>query len=331
MNIQESKLSLSITENTIDVSIVIVCMNNLKNLIPCLGSIIEYTDKISYEIFVIAYLFSKENLNILKSKYPIVKVIESNEIRGFSENNNLALRQVKGTYCFMLNDDTLMEMPVVDLLVESFKKEPKASFMSPKTVYANGSVQSCGRPPINIWTYFLSVFRLRNEQQTKSKYIYQKGIFQSYNIVGAAFMVKTSLLIDLGYFDETYFFCPEDIALSTLANNIGYKCFVNEAVTLIHIEGVTASEIQTATYPARIKGMIIFLGNSHINKILISIIVVFELLLKRVFWILNISSPNRKLNLKKYQNALATVFSYKTPKEVFIKYYSNLNTNFKHT
>ena len=39
------------------VAIVIVCMNNLKNLIPCLDSIKKYT-KIDYEVWVTAYLFS---------------------------------------------------------------------------------------------------------------------------------------------------------------------------------------------------------------------------------------------------------------------------------
>lgn len=48
---------------------------------------------------------------------PLVEFIESNEVRGFSENNNLALRQAMGKYCFVMNDDTEMNMPVVDKLV----------------------------------------------------------------------------------------------------------------------------------------------------------------------------------------------------------------------
>lgn len=52
-------------------AIVIVCMNNLKNLFPCLDSIKQQTT-ISYEVWVVAYLFSKENLTLLKEKYPWV-------------------------------------------------------------------------------------------------------------------------------------------------------------------------------------------------------------------------------------------------------------------
>lgn len=312
---------MKITAEEVEISVVIVCMNNLTNLFPCLESISAQTKKNTYEIFVIAYLFSSKNLELLKFKFPDVIIIESNEIRGFSENNNLALRQAHGKYCFVLNDDTVMQMPVIDLLAESFGKVPGASFMSPKTVFADGSIQSCGRPPITIWTYFLSALKMWNEQKIKSKYINQKGIFQSYNIVGAAFLVKTSVMKELGYFDETYFFCPEDIALSTLANKKGFKCYVNEAVTLVHLEGGTATAIKTATDSAALKGMIIFLGSNWLKKILISGIVFLEIFFKMMYWMLNLSSQNRKLKLMQKSNSLKVLFSNKTPKEAFINYY----------
>jgi GT2 family glycosyltransferase len=317
---------MKITFKEVEVSVIIVCMNNLTNLFPCLESIIAQTKKNSYEIFAIAYLFSAKNLQLLKSKFPDVIIIESNEIRGFSENNNLALHQARGKYCFVVNDDTIMSMPVIDLLTESFEKEPRASFMSPKTVFADGRVQSCGRPPINIWTYFLSAVKMWDEQKIKSKYINQKGIFQSYNIVGAAFMVKTSVIRELGYFDETYFFCPEDIALSTLANRKGFKCYVNESVTLVHLEGGTAIALKTATDSAALKGMIIFLGSNYLKKILISGIIFLEISFKMIYWLLNLSSQNRQLKLRQKSNSLKALFLNKTPKEIFTNYYLKSNS-----
>ena len=310
--------------NEVEVSVVIICMNNLSNLLPCLDSIFINTKKYNIEIIVIAYLFSIENLELLQLRFPNVKVIESDEIRGFSENNNLAFHLVKGKYCFFLNDDTIMEMPVIDLLVESFEKEPNASFMSPKTVFADGSLQSCGRPKINIWTYFLSALKLWNEQKVNSKFINQKGIFQTYNIVGAAFMVKTDIFEKLGLFDEAYFFCPEDIALSTLANKKGYKCFVNELVTIVHLEGGTASHIQTATQPAIYKGMILFLGSNFFKKIIITVIVFLEIVIKWIYSLLNHSLKNRKFNLNIFSNSFEAIFSNKSTKEIFIQYYNKI-------
>ena len=80
-----------------EVSVIIVSMNNYEVLSRCLDSIRTHTST-SYEVFVVAYLFSPENLQHLRQNYPWAQIIESNEIRGFSANNNLALRKATGKY-----------------------------------------------------------------------------------------------------------------------------------------------------------------------------------------------------------------------------------------
>ena len=86
------------------VSVVIVCMDRPDLLYPCLESLRAH-NRTELEIWVVAYRFSAENLARLQADWPAVKVVESRELRGFSENNNLALRQVTGEYCFIVNDD----------------------------------------------------------------------------------------------------------------------------------------------------------------------------------------------------------------------------------
>jgi GT2 family glycosyltransferase len=313
--------------NKIQVSVVIVCMNNLKNLYPCLDSIKNHTT-VSYETLVVAYLFSEENLQKLKTDYPWIIIIESNEIRGFSENNNLALKQAKGEYCFVLNDDTKFYTPVVDLLVKSIEQVPDAAIMSPKTLFADGRLQSCGRPKMNAATCILSKLKLWNEQKVKLQYTNKKGIFQSYNVVGAAFLIKTDVFKELGFFDETYFFCPEDIALSTLANKRGYKCYVDESVSLYHLEGGSASKVRLATAPAATKGAIIFYSdNSLIKKITLEFIIVLISTIKMAYWgIKSIckKKPYNKIQMLSYRNVIQSVFLNKTPKEIFIFYYNQL-------
>ena len=149
--------------NKLQVSIVIVCMNNLKNLYPCLNSIRKYTT-VSYETLVVAYMFSKENLEKVKQDFPWVTFIESREIRGFSENNNLALRQARGRYCFVVNDDTYMDMPVIDELVSTFEKlTGRVAIVSPNIKYPDGRPQYCGRNKATFWTFLASSVGIRHK------------------------------------------------------------------------------------------------------------------------------------------------------------------------
>lgn len=310
----------------IEVSIVIVCMNNLKNLYPCLESIRKYTS-VSYETFVVAYLFSKENLIKVRQVFPWVTFIESNEIRGFSENNNLALRQAKGKYCFVLNDDTYMDTPVIDNLVLTFNELPdNVAVVSPNIKYPDGTPQFCGRNKVSFWTFLKNTIGIKH---VDSQYRERSGVFKTFNLMGAAFLIKTTLFESVGWFDEYYFFCPEDIALSTTLNKLGYSCFVNGNITIYHIQGGSSLSImQTATEPAHVKGSVSFYsGNSHIKKIALSFCLIVRSLFRATIWnIIFYVKKDEKAKIKRqvYINVIAGLLSSKTPKELFIKYYAKI-------
>lgn len=314
--------------NSIQVSIVIVCMNNLKNLYPCLNSIKKYTT-VTYETFVVAYLFSKENLEKVKKDFSWVTIIESNEIRGFSENNNLALRQAKGKYCFVVNDDTLLMENCIDILVESFNKvSENVAIVSPLILDKNLNVSVNGRPPMNWFTYLLSFAKFRVKKY--DKLCNGSGLYQSYNILGAAFMIKTDIFREFGWFDEYYFFSPEDIALSTKLNKQGFECWVDTNAKIIHLEGMTGqsvSKIKTATLPAGRLGLLHFYSkNKWYLYIVTWFIIVFSLCLEIVYHSIKSSrsaKPNAYSILASAEiNALKAMFMTKNPKQIFIHYYN---------
>lgn len=302
-------------------SIVIVCMNNMANLVTCIDSIKRYTS-VPCEIWVVAYLFSPDNLAALREKYPEVKVVESNEIRGFAENNNLALRQITTEYTLVLNDDTEFREPVLDKLLAALQATPDASIVSPKLLNRDGSLQFCGRNPWTAMTFIRDDISIAPPRKDKvTRYTNQQGIFQTYNISGACFLIKQAVFKELGFFDERYFFCPEDIALSTLANEKGYKCYVNANATLYHYAGETRSKVKVATLPSQRKGCIIFFssGNQLKRLGLETYCCVFSFL-KSIYWLIKGNSFERKAQW----HCVETAFSRQSPKEIFVKYYACL-------
>ncbi|PRD46850.1 glycosyltransferase family 2 protein [Sphingobacterium haloxyli] len=312
------------------VSIVIVSMNNVKQLFPCLDSIARHTS-LKIEVLVVAYLFSKENLVLLRESYPWIRIIESNEIRGFSENNNLALRESTGEYCFVLNDDTEFRMSVLEKLVESIESlKEDVAIMSPVTVFPNGKIQTCGRPPIDFKTYISLVLRLCNEKS--GPYVNQSGIFKSYNILGAAFLIKREIFAKVGWFDERFFFCPEDIALSTKLNKLGYSCYVDSSVEVVHYEGMSGkstSLVQTATKPAACIGNIIFHSEDNKFKELFLRMLLFNISILK-FIMHSCKSLGKSKTDVNYilslgdLNCASACLSRLSPKQLFVKYYNTI-------
>lgn len=333
------------------VSVVIVCMGDpAVHLYACLDSLAAQ-NRTPLEVWVVAYLMRAEHREALAARYPAIHIIESREVRGFAENNNLALRQIDSEYCFVVNDDTLQSMPVVDLLLEDLKKLPEnAAAVQPKIVFGDGRVQTCGRTPWTAWRYAKHYLHLVDEGRTEGgigsrisghprpdkregptavpigtlrdgrgrseaeaiREPMPPSVFQTYTLNGACFLIKTEVFKKMGWFDERYFFTPEDIALGHKLNEAGYTVWVHPEVCITHLAGGSVSAMEQAIKPARVRGSLIFYGE--------------PLWLKCFIWCVELaryvknSLLCREQNRKTARNVMKTVFSKQTPKEIFIRF-----------
>ena len=302
------------------VSIVIVCMNRPDILYPCLDSIRQHTS-IEYETLVVAYMFTPENLLALKTAYPWVTIVESTEVRGFSENNNLALRQAKGEYCFVVNDDTLMSMPVIDMLVADFEKLPAGvAAISPKIVFPDGRIQTCGRGPSTTCRFMKHYLHLVDDNKP-TQWSMKEGLFRTYTLNGACFLARTEAFRKAGWFDDRYFFTPEDIALGHKFNDMGYEVWADADVVITHIAGGSVSRMEPAIKPARIAGALLFhCEGKPVKRFLLgSYIQLLEGVRMLKYMIIGHKEGRSKIMYDTARNVRWAVKSRKTPKEVFTK------------
>ena len=333
------------------VSVVIVCMGDpTVHLYACLDSLFAQ-NRTPLEVWVVAYLMQAEHREALAARYPAIHIIESREVRGFAENNNLALRKIDSEYCFVVNDDTLQSMPVVDLLLEDLKKLPEnAAAVQPKIVFGDGRVQTCGRTPWTAWRYAKHYLHWVDEGRTEGgigsrisghprpdkregptavpigtlrdgrgrseaeaiRESMPPSVVRTYTLNGACFLIKTAVFRKMGWFDERYFFTPEDIALGHALNDAGYSVWVHPQVCITHLAGGSVSAMEQAIKPARVRGSLIFYGE--------------PLWLKCFIWSVELaryvknSILRREVNKKSARNVMHAVFSKQTPKEIFIRF-----------
>ena len=305
-----------------EVSVIIVCMNRPDNLYPCLDGILSHT-LVSLDIFVVAYLFSAENLSALRRDYPSVKVVESHQLRGFSENNNLALSQAESRYCFVVNDDTRMDAPVIDTLVADFAKLPAdAAAVSPKIVFPDGKVQTCGRAPWTGWRYVKHYLHLVDETRP-TRWSMQDGLFRTWTLNGACFLIRTDVFREAGWFDETFTFTPEDIALGQKLNDMGYTVWSDADAVITHFAGGTVSSLEAAIKPTRVKGALLYYsGGSKLRYALLGAFVWCVEALRGVKYLFSDRSvPDNRIRYDTARNVRRTVFSALSTKEVFVRLY----------
>ena len=309
------------------VSVVIVCMDRPDLLDPCLESLRDH-NRTELEIWVVAYRFSEENLARLKADWPAVKIVESRELRGFSENNNLALRQITGEYCFIVNDDTRMRMPVIDRLLADFDRLPAdAAVVSPKIVFPDGRVQTSGRAPWTAWRYVKHYLHLVDET-VPTPWSMQEGLFRTWTVNGACFLIKTDVFREAGWFDETYTFTPEDIAIGHKINEMGYTVWSDSEVEITHLAGGTVSRMEAAIKPTRVRGALQFYsGGSKLKYALLGAFVWCVEAFRRLKYLFadrSDPSSHAAIMYATAGNVMRSVFTRRTSKEIFTELYQQV-------
>lgn len=102
-----------------------------ENLIPCLESIYKYTDLTDIEIICVANGYDGESVEN-------VKWISFPERIGYTKATNAGIKEAKGDYIILLNDDTtLLEQPFnnwIETLLNPFEDE-KVGITAPLKVY----------------------------------------------------------------------------------------------------------------------------------------------------------------------------------------------------
>lgn len=306
-----------------EVSIVIVCMNRPDNLYPCLDSVYAGT-KCGLEVYVVAYKYDKVSLAGAQNRYPQVHFIVSDEWRGFAENNNLALRQVQTPYTLILNDDTLVPNGLIDTLLADFKAFElyRPGIIASPLYNEDGSLQFCGRKEFTASQYVRFAWHLGDLNPAtfddfEKVAIDDSTLYKVGNVSGACFMIPTALFRDLGFFDERFFFTPEDIALSVAVRRRGLAVYMDPSLRLIHKYHGSTSRIAHAIRPAEIRGCMIHLCD---GKPLKYFAVGLCIWLAEATKLLKALLHRDKIKLRIYRNTTRSIFTRSLPKTLFLKY-----------
>src|SRR3989338_11675436 len=109
-----------------DLSVIIVNWNTKKLLEDCLKSIYKYTkprsfvrqsrtkddddreEGVDFEVIVIDNGSEDGSPQMVKNKFPQVKLIPNKENLGFTKANNQGIKIAKGKYILLLNSDTYL-------------------------------------------------------------------------------------------------------------------------------------------------------------------------------------------------------------------------------
>jgi GT2 family glycosyltransferase len=110
----------------VTVSIIIVNYRTPELIVECLKTIEQFTTKISYETIVVDNASKGDDEGFIKAQFPATRWLSMNYNAGFARANNEGMKIAKGKYFLLLNSDTKLFEPVIDICVEKLESRPDA-------------------------------------------------------------------------------------------------------------------------------------------------------------------------------------------------------------
>ncbi len=235
----------------LDVSVVIVNYNTGPATLDCLGSLVEWTRGVTYEILVVDNASEDGSPQMIRQAFPQVILLEQECNVGFARACNAALVQGKGRYLMLLNSDTLLVEDALTALVCALDAHPAVGAVGPRLIFPDGRTHrfSAGRTK-SLWgtlkQYAIPMSaagRLHlGPRLTPIIAGSSPALYETEAISGAALMVRREVLQRVGLLDESFFLYCEDADWMQRIRRAGYVVACAPDVRLIHHQGLSSRQ-----------------------------------------------------------------------------------------
>ena len=234
-----------------NLSIIIVSWNTRDILAQCLSSIYLYPPEGTFEIWVIDNASDDSSIEMLKSDFPDVRLIENTRNVGFAHANNQALQICSGENVMLLNPDTEVFSGTFKLLADFLQTHSNVGVVGPKTLNPDQSLQtSCYPFP----TLLREFWRLLHFDKLKAYGTYSMQAWDTINVrevdvlLGACLLIPKAVLDETGFFDENYFMYTEEVDLCYRIQKSGKHNYWLPQASIIHYGGQSTKQAATAMF-----------------------------------------------------------------------------------
>lgn len=263
-----------------DVSIIIVNYNT-KNLIKnCINSIYKHTTDLKFEIIISDNGSTDGSIEMIKSLFPNVILIENNENLGFGRANNRGLAVATGKYIFYLNSDTILLNNATKLFYDYFEKHTNENIgalgcnlqnNNGETIHSFGQIIPLRKRIKTLFHTFLGISKdsikylfTRKKETIKIDHLQNFTIGEVPYITGADLFVKNN---DFAKYDERYFMYNEEVDLQLQMHKSNQKSIIIDGPQIIHLEGgSTEKKLYKIFYLSSIGNQQLFLSYFQFYK-----------------------------------------------------------------
>jgi len=224
------------------IAVVILNWNGAKLLEQFLPSVVSYSEDAT--VYVADNASTDTSVEVIKTQFPSVQLIQNDGNYGFANGYNVALEQVEEDYYALVNSDIEVTDGWLKPILSIFEAEQNIGIIQPKILdYKNKEYfEYAGAAGGFIDKYGYPFCRGRifdTIEKDNGQYNDEIEIFWA---SGACFFIRKEIYRKLDGFDGDFFAHQEEIDLCWRAFNLGHKIKYTPKSVVYHVGGATLNE-----------------------------------------------------------------------------------------
>ncbi len=229
----------------LELSVILVSFNDRIHLEQCLRSLLAVLPEKNMEIVVVDNNSSDGSPDLVKNRFPDVKLIRNKENFGFARACNLGIRASVGEFVLFLNIDTDVYVQALNVLLKKIRENPSIGAVGPALLSDQKTYQVSFGKRIDFFSEFIQkgFFNLYYAKKLKS----DNKIRDVGWLSAACMLARRKALEEVGCFDENYFLYFEDIDLCYKMRQAGWTLRFLPQEHIFHIGGTSTSMVKNSS------------------------------------------------------------------------------------
>ena len=216
-------------------SVIIPNWNGRRHLDACLSALLARSRVYGgFEILLVDNGSSDGSVDHVRARFPMVRVIALRANRGFAAACNQGIREARGRYLVLLNNDTVVRPRWLEALVTAAERNPKAGAIASKLVLEepSGTINGAG---LVLLSDGFGAGRGWLEPDL-GQFEAEAEIFGA---PGNGVLLRREALAEVGLFDETFFAYYEDADLCWRMRLKGWHVIYEPHAVIEHLHAAT--------------------------------------------------------------------------------------------
>lgn len=217
--------------------------NGWRDTIECVESCL----KLAYHNFTIQIIdnaSSDGSEQILRQRFPALRIIQTGENLGYAGGNNVGIRyalQQGADYLWLLNNDTVVDPAALDQMVRIAQQDPKAGMLGPKILlHSRPEYLNCIGSTINLRTGQPSLVALGERDDGRFDAVREMD-----TLSGCSLLVKREVIEAVGLLEDKFFLFYEETDWILRAKRAGYRMLYVPAARIWHKVSVSVGGHQS--------------------------------------------------------------------------------------